>query len=184
MGARANDHSPLDCLRVSDDRKRPFWPGHGNYYPCINLNALNSGLRIGGRGRGRSSNRTIESSLLAKEAHLSFRIASHKADDDGLLLAALEPVDAAQLNAGICLLQRCEDRHLYGRGGFRPKLVNPHERGIIQCNNASQGSGVAVTCALYGVTTAMSSGLTPDSTRLLTCCLTSAASISLLLLSP
>lgn len=44
--------------------------------------------------------RTIEAAPLAKKANLALGVAPDESDNDGLLLPALETVDAAQLNAG------------------------------------------------------------------------------------
>ncbi len=55
---------------------------------------------------------TIKTSLLAQEADFPVGIAPDEADDHGLLFPALEPVHAAQLNAGECLLERSKDGEL------------------------------------------------------------------------
>jgi hypothetical protein len=44
------------------------------------------------------SSLTIQSALLSEEADLTFRVAPDETHDDGLLLAALESVNAAQLD--------------------------------------------------------------------------------------
>jgi hypothetical protein len=55
---------------------------------------------------------TIESSLLAQEAHLSVRVASHRAHNDSFLLATLKPINRPELYARICFFkhscQQCQ----------------------------------------------------------------------------
>ncbi|PKK45201.1 hypothetical protein CI102_11026 [Trichoderma harzianum] len=122
---------------------------------------------------------TVKSSLLPQEAHLAIRVAAHKAHNHSLLLAPLKAIHTSELNARKLLLQR----------GKRSKLISPVSI-IPTCNNPNLVAPILDptlekhTCALYGVTTAISSGRTPDSTSCFTCRRTSAASISLLLLSP
>jgi hypothetical protein len=55
---------------------------------------------------------TIQPALLAQETDLAVRVAPDKADNDSLLLPALEAVYTAQLNTGEGLLQRRKDREL------------------------------------------------------------------------
>ena len=55
---------------------------------------------------------TVEATLLPQEANFSVGIAPDQTDNDSLLFPALEPIDAAQLDAGKCLFQRGEDCEL------------------------------------------------------------------------
>lgn len=57
---------------------------------------------------------TVQPPLFPEEPNLALGVAPHQRDDDGLLFAALEPVDAAELDARELVLKGGEDRKLGG----------------------------------------------------------------------
>jgi len=72
---------------------------------------------------------TVEATLLPQEANFSVGIAPDQTDNDSLLFPALEPIDAAQLDAGKCLFQRGEDCELdFSRRDPNPSAISSHVR--------------------------------------------------------
>jgi hypothetical protein len=56
---------------------------------------------------------TIQASLLAEKANLAVRVTADQADNDSLLLTPLKPVDAAELDSRVLLLERREHSQLF-----------------------------------------------------------------------